>query len=193
MSPRTKEQFDEMRTKSRKAIMDSAMELFCRRGYYGTSVSMIANKTGVSTGLMYNYFQSKDELLEAIVVEGLDLIEKSFQEMQKEDDPKKIIKGIITDSFNMMVDDDPHFWKLYFNLIMLPDLPDGIRKIFTTYMVDMFQELEDVFRKLGVEDPVAEARIFAAMGDGVILHYWMVGKQYPLQEVRDLIIKKYVE
>ena len=59
--------------------------------------------------------------------------------------------------------------------------------------VDMFQELENLFRKLGVEDPVAEARIFAALGDGVILHYWMVGKQYPLQEVRDLIIRKYVE
>ncbi len=191
MAPRTKEQFDEMRTKSRKAIMDSAMELFCRRGYYGTSVSMIANKTGVSTGLMYNYFRSKDELLEAIVVEGMEIIEQAFQDMKKMDDPNSVLKGIVTDLFDMMADDDPHFWKLYFNLLMLPDLPDGIRKTFTTYLVDMFQQLEDVFREMGVEDPVAEARIFAAMGDGVILHYWMIGKPYPFKEVRDLIIKKY--
>jgi hypothetical protein len=131
--------------------------------------------------------------LEAIVTEGLEMIDRAMRDMKETSDPKSILKGMIIDLFNIMVDDDPHFWKLYFNLLMLPDLPEGIRKIFNAYITSIFRELENVFRDLGVNDPVAEARIFAALGDGVILHYWMVGKQYPLQEVRDLILKKYVK
>jgi len=60
------------REAARKKIMDSALELFVLRGFHTTTISDIAKHANVSKGLMYNYFQSKEELLRDIVIFGAD-------------------------------------------------------------------------------------------------------------------------
>ncbi len=52
----------------KKEIMDAAEELFADRGYESTSVDDIANRLGVSHGLFYHYFDSKESVVDAIVV-----------------------------------------------------------------------------------------------------------------------------
>ncbi len=71
MSPRTPKQFEKIRHDRRKSIMDTALEVFSENGYANASISMIAKKAGISKGLMYNYFKSKEELLSTIVLDGL--------------------------------------------------------------------------------------------------------------------------
>jgi AcrR family transcriptional regulator len=71
MSSRTPKQFEEFRKDQKKTILETALEQFAINGYESTSISMIANKAGVSKGFMYNYFVSKEELLTTILVEGL--------------------------------------------------------------------------------------------------------------------------
>jgi len=61
MAPRKPEKFAEMREKSRNHIIAKATEVFAEHGYYKTSVAMIAESAGISKGLIYNYFKSKDE------------------------------------------------------------------------------------------------------------------------------------
>ncbi len=63
MSPRTQEQFEEMRESRRQQIMDAALELFAQEGYSHCSISQLAGHAGISKGLMYNYFESKEALL----------------------------------------------------------------------------------------------------------------------------------
>ncbi|OMF07187.1 TetR family transcriptional regulator [Paenibacillus amylolyticus] len=46
-------------------ILTVAMELFNSKGYENTSVSEIVRKVGVSQGTFYNYFQSKEDVLNA--------------------------------------------------------------------------------------------------------------------------------
>ncbi|HEY6906435.1 MAG TPA: helix-turn-helix domain-containing protein, partial [Ignavibacteriaceae bacterium] len=52
MSPRTKEQFEKLRESSRTEILNAALELFAQNGFHGTSISQIAEKAGISKGLM---------------------------------------------------------------------------------------------------------------------------------------------
>ena len=66
MSPRTSEQFEEIREGKRRQILDAAIECFATTGYHAVSISDLAKHAGVSKGLMYNYFSSKDELLKTI-------------------------------------------------------------------------------------------------------------------------------
>lgn len=47
--------------------MNVAKDEFGRKGYLKTSMRDIARKAGISTGNIYNYFASKDELLCAVV------------------------------------------------------------------------------------------------------------------------------
>ncbi|HNW50222.1 MAG TPA: TetR/AcrR family transcriptional regulator [Prolixibacteraceae bacterium] len=65
--PRTPQQFEEIRNEKRKLIMDVALDHFANEGYLPTSISHIAQTAGISKGLMYNYFKSKEELLKCIL------------------------------------------------------------------------------------------------------------------------------
>ena len=65
--PRTPQQFEEIRNEKKRLIKDVALELFANQGYATTSISQIAQKANISKGLMYNYYESKENLLKSIV------------------------------------------------------------------------------------------------------------------------------
>ena len=64
--PRTKEQFEEIRTKTKRKILEHALVLFAEKGFKGTSINDIAKSAEISKGLAYNYFKNKDELMIAV-------------------------------------------------------------------------------------------------------------------------------
>lgn len=51
-------------------ILDIALNHFIRYGFYGTSTRKIAEEAGISSGLMFHYFQNKLALYEALVEIG---------------------------------------------------------------------------------------------------------------------------
>lgn len=50
----------------RQLILNAAVRVFARKGYHTSRVGDIAEEAGVAHGLLYHYFDSKDELLETI-------------------------------------------------------------------------------------------------------------------------------
>lgn len=50
----------------RTAILDAALKLIAENGFHGTAVSQIAEDAGVSVGIIYRYFESKDDLIEKV-------------------------------------------------------------------------------------------------------------------------------
>ncbi len=60
------------RSDSRARILRSALGLFARHGYDGTSLKAIAGQVGVSTPALYWHFESKDEIYHAAVEQMLD-------------------------------------------------------------------------------------------------------------------------
>lgn len=65
--PRTKEQFDEMRQATREKIQDAASYLFARKGVAGTGVQEIADRAGISIGLLYRHYKTKEDLFNELV------------------------------------------------------------------------------------------------------------------------------
>ena len=58
----------ERSAQSKERLIDTALELFSLKGYTGTTVKDIAKEAGVTDGLIYHYFSSKEELLHAVLV-----------------------------------------------------------------------------------------------------------------------------
>ncbi len=56
----------------RKEILDTALEMFMKKGYQATSVSDIVKELNVSQGLFYYYFKSKEEVFEAALKQYVD-------------------------------------------------------------------------------------------------------------------------
>jgi TetR/AcrR family fatty acid metabolism transcriptional regulator len=50
----------------RRLILQAAVRVFARKGFHESRVGDIAEEAGVAHGLLYHYFDSKDELLETI-------------------------------------------------------------------------------------------------------------------------------
>lgn len=51
----------------RSELIEAALRLFAEQGFRATTIADIANATGTAHGLVYHYFGSKDELLEAVL------------------------------------------------------------------------------------------------------------------------------
>ena len=72
MAPMNEEQLHQIRDERKEQIMRAAIKVFSKRGIFGTKMSMIAGEAGVSHGLLYHYFKSKDELFITLVQWSMD-------------------------------------------------------------------------------------------------------------------------
>lgn len=61
----------EQKEARRKEILNKALELFVKKGVYETKISDIAQSVGMSTGLMFHYFNSKESLLHELIKIGV--------------------------------------------------------------------------------------------------------------------------
>jgi TetR/AcrR family fatty acid metabolism transcriptional regulator len=53
----------------RRAILDAAIRVFARQGFHNARVSDVAAEAGVAYGLVYHYFDSKDQMLNELFSE----------------------------------------------------------------------------------------------------------------------------
>jgi TetR/AcrR family fatty acid metabolism transcriptional regulator len=60
----------------RRKILQAAVKVFAKKGYFGAKVSEIARKAGVADGTIYLYFRNKEDILvslfDEVMVEHLD-------------------------------------------------------------------------------------------------------------------------
>jgi len=60
-------QREEKAERSRRLLLDVALQLFSRRGYGATSVREIAEAAGVSTGNVYHHFPDKESIFKTLL------------------------------------------------------------------------------------------------------------------------------
>jgi len=65
----------------RRLILDAAVRVFARQGFHTCRVSDIADEAGVAYGLVYHYFQSKDEVLDTLFLERWELMLAAIDEL----------------------------------------------------------------------------------------------------------------
>ena len=65
---------EEKNQQMRRRIMDSALAEFSGQGYGASSVNNICSAQGISKGIIYHYFKTKDELFLACVEECFSLL-----------------------------------------------------------------------------------------------------------------------
>ncbi len=66
---------EEKSERSRAQILESALDLFSRQGYRGTSIRDISRAAGVSTGAVYHHFNDKEELFDTLLSQYWSAIE----------------------------------------------------------------------------------------------------------------------
>ncbi|MDF2713279.1 MAG: TetR/AcrR family transcriptional regulator [Paenibacillus sp.] len=100
--PRTKEQFEEMRNATKEKIQSAAMRLFVQKGFGSTNVQEIADLAGISIGLLYRHYKTKEQLFSELVEFSLTGIQTVTDLFGQDDSPKKLIGHFVNEIYNDM-------------------------------------------------------------------------------------------
>jgi AcrR family transcriptional regulator len=70
----------------RRQLLDAAVRVFARKGFHASRVGDIAEEAGVAHGLLYHYFKSKDQVLEAVFAENWNLLILRIESVEETDE-----------------------------------------------------------------------------------------------------------
>jgi len=188
--PRTKEQNEEIRNKTRRTILDSSLKLFANKGFHGTSISDIAKSAKISKGLAYNYFESKEKILEAIFEEALSTGNILQEYLEKINDPYEKIAFIINAMFDYMKNQE-EYWRLYFVMSLQPEIFETSQSLNIKFAQFYLKIIEKIFKEIGIKEPMIEARIFFAGFDGLGLQYFFYRDKFPFEKMERYYLKRY--
>ena len=71
----------------RRHLLDAAVRVFARKGFHASRVGDIAEEAGVAHGLLYHYFESKDQVLEAVFHENWNVLLARIASVEETDEP----------------------------------------------------------------------------------------------------------
>jgi len=79
MSPRNEEQNAMIKDERREQILSAALKVFATRGFAATKISDIVAKGGMSHGLVYHYFKSKEEIFFELISRAVNVAAESLR------------------------------------------------------------------------------------------------------------------
>jgi len=190
LTPKTKEQNEAIKSQTRAAIMQAALELFAQKGFASTSISAIAKHAGISKGLMYNYFESKQKLLEAIIFGALDTGNEVMQTILNPELSGKVrLKNLIEMTLTM-ISSNFEYWKLMASLSFQADALNGFDEVLKQKTDGHIQLATQLFKEIGFTNPRMEAMLFGAILDGIVTHMVHMS-DYPLDDMKQYLFEKY--
>ncbi|MBI1847132.1 MAG: TetR/AcrR family transcriptional regulator [Candidatus Rokubacteria bacterium] len=84
-------------------ILDAAIRVFARHGYYNSRVSDIAREAGIAAGTIYLYFKTKDEILVTLFREKMaEWVAHARREVAGEQDAVAKLRRLITLHFSTL-------------------------------------------------------------------------------------------
>lgn len=191
MAPRTSAQFEVIRQERKEEILNAALHVFAQDGFHSASVSQIAKAANVSKGLMYNYFESKEEVLRTLIY---DLFEYAMNLMQIQpgetmDDER--FAEIIDMSIQIPLE-EPKRWKLYMSLAFQQDVTEFIMKEMMEKMEPYVSSISQYFQQKGYSDPIEMMRIFSAVLDGIQMHCLLDPKHFPVDRAKAFLKAQFI-
>ncbi|TJY41752.1 TetR/AcrR family transcriptional regulator [Cohnella pontilimi] len=101
-------------------IKRAALKVFAEKGLAGTKMSIIAEEAGISQGLSYRYFESKDEIFTLLVEEAIEESQNAIRNIQQL--PGSPLEQLRT--FTLQLLDENH--KHYFLLVQQAQKSEGV-------------------------------------------------------------------
>jgi AcrR family transcriptional regulator len=176
--PRRPEQWAELRSAARSKIVQGALAVFQRDGARGASMDAVAREAGVSKGLAYNYFSSKEELVAAAVESWLQELFGLWARVESEPDPREALAGLV-DSYCELLARYPGRFRFYFDVFLDLDYVAAIEQA-GRESPELQRQIEQVrnastslFRRLGATDPASEVQFFRLLTAGLAAEYLM--------------------
>ncbi|MEH6405149.1 MAG: TetR/AcrR family transcriptional regulator [Sneathiella sp.] len=174
--------------KGKQKIFDAAIKLFAQQGYFATTIEEVTKEAGVSKGLVYNYFVSKEDLLSALIVQSTERMESIALTLDPTASLDEALSVFIENLFNFL-QSEKQFLKLQLTLMLMPELQEIIGNEQRHRAKMLLKITHNWFEQAAVPHPKHKARLFLALLDGVALHYLAIYDRYPLKSMKTHLMK----
>lgn len=87
-----KDPFERATDERKNIILEAGIEEFSTKGYEKANINIIAKKAGISIGLMYKYFSTKEDLFITCLQRGTRVLNEALFEIMESDD-KMLLKA----------------------------------------------------------------------------------------------------
>lgn len=187
MCPRTSTQYEAIRQEKRNLIMDTALELFAQNGFHGTSISHISKKAGISKGLVYNYFESKEEILKSIVQSGYNAAYKHL-DLNKDG---RLVQEEFIHFIKMtfrLVKENRNFWALYSSLMFQPGILDLVMPQFEGKALEIQKLMTNFLKEMGSIDPESDLLSISSIIKGATVILITAPEFFPMDKLEESVI-----
>jgi AcrR family transcriptional regulator len=163
-------------------IEQAAKKLFIKHGFHGTSIRQIASQAGVSLGNLYNYYKTKEEILESLISRYESIITERFNDVFSQIEepllPENFVK--LGKLLQGVVEDHSEFWLLMYIDVLEFD-NQHCRKFFQGLAKKFGQRFDKHFYKLKKQKLLNE-EVDPAVGFTVaylqFLNYFLIEKLF---------------
>lgn len=146
MAPLNEDQLHHIRDERREQIVGAALSVFSRRGINGTKMSMIAAEAGISHGLLYHYFKSKEELFITLVESALIGAQDALRGVY--DLPGSPIEKIKALTHEMLDESGTEYFMLIHQARTSEGVPEKVRQLIEDFsMKKAVEQLQPLFRE----------------------------------------------
>jgi AcrR family transcriptional regulator len=162
----------------RQLLLDAAVRVFARKGFHGARVGDISAEAGVSHGLLYHYFASKDDVLECIfretwgaMIQAIELVEET------EPSPREQLRKTAAIVLRSWRNDPDLVRVLVREIARSPHLQQEVGEI--EHAFDALQRIVERGQASGDFDASLDPRLAATIVYGVleqILTGWVLGR-----------------
>lgn len=161
----------------RQQVLDAAYSCFARKGFHETTMQDIAREAGVSYGVVYHYFDSKDDVIQETWQSRREARAIRYQTAQQKETAPEVLAEFLDLSLKRLdlLEFGPEMRlriQLFGEALRNPRVAKNLRRVWD----DVMEMFEDVIRR-GQErgeinpdvDPRALARAYLAVHDGLVL------------------------
>ncbi|MHB8066750.1 MAG: TetR/AcrR family transcriptional regulator [Desulfobaccales bacterium] len=183
--------------RQRQEMLAAALDLFSQKGYHNVSMQEIAEKAEFAIGTLYKFFQNKEDLYKALVLELCDKFEEAItRAIEEPDDEVEKLRNYVRTKGEKFRSNLPII-RLYlaesrgasFNL--KAGLDDEIRKryyIFLERLASIFASGIKKQRFKKIADPYYLAVALASVVDATLLLWLDAPERHPYPEDPDAIL-----
>lgn len=135
----------------KEKIIEFGFELICSKGYYNTNTAQIAKAAGVSTGIVYQYFKDKHDIL----MEGIKLYSDSIffpmLSIQDKEFDKNNLEEILRNIISTFIKNHKLSEIAHEEIVAMQHSDKEIANFFYEAEIKMTEKIENLFLKSGFD------------------------------------------
>lgn len=149
----------------RERIVRNGFELMCNNGYFNTTTSDIAKYVGVSTGIIYQYFNDKKEIFiegfskysDDIMFPILDILKNNTIKLDN-------MEKLLNEMLNVFIEKHTLLKRAHEEMLALAHLDEDIDKIFLEQEIEATKAVTNVLRENGIGGEGLQERVHIIIG-----------------------------